>query len=99
MHAILARGTARVPALGVACKSMPWWGFIALIGGWLAAWPFFAAPPVETVPLIGFLSSASRDPFAQQLAAFHRGLHEAGFVEGRNVAIEYRWADGQYDRL
>jgi putative tryptophan/tyrosine transport system substrate-binding protein len=75
------------------------WGFIALVGGWLAASPFVAPAPAETVPVIGFLNSTSRDPFTQQLAAFHRGLRETGYIEGRNIAIEYRWAEGRYDRL
>ena len=51
------------------------------------------------MPVVGFLHSASPDVFVTIVAAFRRGLNEAGFVEGRNVAIEYRWAEGQYDRL
>ena len=51
------------------------------------------------MPVIGFLHSASPDGFTSYLAGFRRGLKEAGYVEGRNVAIEYRWAEGQYDRL
>ena len=51
------------------------------------------------MPIIGFLSGVSPGPFAQRLAAFHQGLNETGLIEGRNVAIEYRWAEGQYDRL
>jgi putative ABC transport system substrate-binding protein len=50
-------------------------------------------------PVIGFLSGVSPGPFAQRLAAFRKGLNETGIIEGRNVAIEYHWAEGQYDRL
>ena len=51
------------------------------------------------MPVIGFLNSASPGPFALLLAAFHQGLKDGGYVEGQNVTIEYRWAEGQYDRL
>jgi putative ABC transport system substrate-binding protein len=78
---------------------MQWWKFTALVMGGLATWAFVWPVSAQTVPIIGFLNSASRDPFAQQLAAFHQGLGEAGYAEDRNVAIEYRWADGRYDRL
>ena len=51
------------------------------------------------MPVIGFLSSASPGPYAPFVSAFHKGLKEAGYVEGQNVAIEYRWAEGEYGRL
>ena len=71
---------------------------IALLGG-AVAWPLGVSAQEPAVPVIGFLNSASPGPFAALLVAFHKGLNDGGYVEGRNVAVEYRWAEGQYARL
>ena len=63
------------------------------------AWPLTALAQQPTMPVVGFLSIASPTPFAHLVAGLRRGLQDAGFVEGRNVAVEYRWAEGRYDRL
>jgi putative tryptophan/tyrosine transport system substrate-binding protein len=72
--------------------------FITLLGG-AAAWPLPARAQQQSLPVVGLLGATTAQGYAAQLAAFRRGLNEAGFVEGRDVAIEYRWAEDQYDRL
>jgi len=72
--------------------------FITLLGG-AVAWPVAVRAQRTTPPVMGLLSSRSPNESADLIAALHQGLNEAGYVEGQNVTIEYRWARGQYDRL
>jgi putative tryptophan/tyrosine transport system substrate-binding protein len=72
--------------------------FIAGLGS-AAAWPLVVQAQQAAMPVIGYLSGGTPGPFAPYLAAFRQGLSETGYFEGKNLAIEYRWAEGQYDRL
>ncbi|HEU5445288.1 MAG TPA: ABC transporter substrate binding protein, partial [Pseudolabrys sp.] len=71
--------------------------FLTFVGGSAVAWPGMAR--AQQIPVVGFLSGQSADNYSHLAAAFRRGLREAGFVDGQNAIIEYRWADGRDDRL
>jgi putative tryptophan/tyrosine transport system substrate-binding protein len=73
--------------------------FIAFVGSTAAVWPLVASAQQPAVPVIGFLSDGSFEPRVNLVAAFRQGLSEAGYVDRQNVAIEYRWAEDQFDRL
>ena len=73
--------------------------FIKVVAGSATAWSFAARAQQQPMPVIGVLHGVAAAQWTDRMVGFHRGLGEAGFVEGRNVTIEYRWAEGQFDRL
>jgi putative ABC transport system substrate-binding protein len=83
-------------ALGLSMRRRE---FIAALGGGIAAWPLAASGQQQKMPVVGYLSAVARGPFEHFLAGFLEGLKEFGYTEGQSVSIEYRWAEGHYDRL
>jgi hypothetical protein len=92
----LSRYRASFRAWGASMRRR---NFLGVLGGAMAIWPLAARAQQPTIPVIGFLSALSPEASVDSIEAFRRGLAEAGFVEGQNIAIEYRWLEGQYDRL
>jgi len=73
--------------------------FVALLGGAAAGWPLAASAQQAVVPIVGFVDGRSAEASVRQAAAFRKGLNETGYIEGQNVAVDYQWLNGQYDRL
>jgi len=73
--------------------------FITLLGGAAVAWPLAARAQQAAILVVGFLGAGAREPLREQIAAFQEGLKESGYIEGHNVAVEYRFAEGQFDRF
>ena len=73
--------------------------FIAIFAGAAGMWPLDARSQQSAIPVIGFLSSGSPKPYAGRVAGFRKGLNESGYIDGQDAVIEFRWAQGEYDRL